>query len=127
MLRQIRSVATTYAPAPEVAAETGDAEAAPGEAMTADAGAGAAGQSGFAVNFAAAGRPSVNRDDALKTLETIAGFFRKTEPTSPLAYTLDDAIRRARLSWPELLAEVVPDEAVRLTILTSLGIRLPPE
>jgi type VI secretion system protein ImpA len=125
MLRQIRSVATTFAPAPEVAAETGDGEAAPGDAVAAEAG--AAGQAGFAANFATAGRPSVNRDDALKTLETIAGFFRKTEPTSPLAYTLDDAIRRARLSWPDLLAEVVPDEAVRLTILTSLGIRLPPQ
>jgi type VI secretion system protein ImpA len=122
MLRQIRSVATTFAPAPEVAAETG--EAAAGEAMAAEPG--AAGAAGFAADFATGGRPSVNRDDALKTLETIAGFFRKTEPTSPLAYTLDDAIRRARLSWPDLLAEVVPDEAVRLTILTSLGIRLPP-
>jgi type VI secretion system protein ImpA len=40
-----------------------------------------------------------------------------------LAYTLDDAIRRAKLTWPELLEEVVPDISVRQAILTSLGIR----
>ena len=72
--------------------------------------------------FSATAR-TVSRDDALKTLETIATFFRRTEPASPLAYTLDDAIRRARLTWPELLEEVVPDVSVRQAILTSLGIR----
>jgi type VI secretion system protein ImpA len=56
-------------------------------------------------------------------LETIATFFRRTEPASPLAYTLDDAIRRAKLTWPELLEEVVPDVTVRQAILTSLGIK----
>ena len=66
-----------------------------------------------------------SREDALRTLETLATFFRQTEPVSPLAYTLDDAIRRARLTWPELMAEVVSDEAVRSAILSALGIRPP--
>ena len=42
-------------------------------------------------------------------LEEIATFFRKTEPHSPLAFTLDDAVRRARMPLPDLLAEVLPD------------------
>lgn len=65
----------------------------------------------------------VNREDMLKELARISEYFRKTEPQSPLAYTLEEAIRRGRLSWPELLAELVSDTAVRDSILTQLGIR----
>jgi type VI secretion system protein ImpA len=65
----------------------------------------------------------VTREDALGTLTEIAEFFRRTEPQSPLAYTIDEAIRRGRLSWPELLAELVSDQAVRNNILNSLGIK----
>lgn len=53
----------------------------------------------------------------------IAGIFRIREPTSPLSYTLENAVRRARLSWPELLAEVMPDNNARTSVLTGLGIR----
>lgn len=74
----------------------------------------------------AVSRPAT-REDALRTLETVATFFRRTEPNSPLSYTLQDAVRRARMTWPELLAEVVPDAASRSAILTSLGIRPPEE
>jgi type VI secretion system protein ImpA len=68
-----------------------------------------------------------SREDALRTLAQIADFFRRTEPNSPLAYTLQEAVRRGRMTWPELLAEIVPDPAVRSAILSSLGIRPPPE
>jgi type VI secretion system protein ImpA len=116
MLRQIHSAAVRYAPAPAEAADEGTADAM--EATGATAEGGTAGPAGFS-----APARTVSRDDALKTLETIATFFRRTEPASPLAYTLDDAIRRARLTWPELLEEVVPDVSVRQAILISLGIR----
>jgi type VI secretion system protein ImpA len=119
MLRQIHAAAVRYAPAPEAAAEGGGEE---GIAAEAEAG-GGGGAVGTIGGFNASTQRAVSRDDALKTLETIATFFRKTEPTSPLAYTLDDAIRRAKLTWPELLEEVVSDAAVRQAILTSLGIR----
>jgi len=70
----------------------------------------------------------VSREDMLKELGRIAEFFRKTEPQSPLAYTLDEAIRRGRMTWPELIAEVVSDVSVRDSILVQLGIRpTPPE
>ena len=51
----------------------------------------------------------VSREDALRALGEIANFFRRTEPHSPLSYTLDEAVRRGRMTWPELLAEVVAD------------------
>jgi type VI secretion system protein ImpA len=72
------------------------------------------------------GQPARSREDYLRQLGEIAEYFRKTEPNSPLAYTLADAVRRARMTWPELIAELVPDESTRLAILSSLGIK-PPE
>jgi type VI secretion system protein ImpA len=63
------------------------------------------------------------REDMLRELVKIADFFRRTEPHSPLAYTLEEAVRRGRMSWPELLAEIVPDETARNQMLTQLGIK----
>jgi type VI secretion system protein ImpA len=121
MLRQIHGAANRYAPAP---AESGEAGGVEGEAGAgAVEGGGGTGPGGFANT----GQRTASREDALKTLETIATYFRRTEPASPIAYTLDDAIRRAKLTWPELLEEVVPDPGVRSAILTSLGIRPPTE
>ena len=54
-----------------------------------------------------------SREDALRALGEIANFFRRTEPHSPLSYTLDEAVRRGRMTWPELLAEVVADTDTR--------------
>ncbi len=68
---------------------------------------------------------AVNREDMLAELSRIANFFRRTEPQSPLAYTLEEAIRRGRMTWPELLAEIVSDTSVRDNILMQLGIRPP--
>jgi type VI secretion system protein ImpA len=74
---------------------------------------------------ASSGAPPRTREDALRALEEIASFFLRTEPLSPLSYTLQDAVRRSRMTWPELLAEIVPDWTTRTTILTSLGIKPP--
>ena len=68
---------------------------------------------------------AVTREDMLRELGKIADFFRKSEPQSPLPLTLDDAIRRARLSWQELLEEVVANEEARNAMLLQLGIRPP--
>jgi type VI secretion system protein ImpA len=79
---------------------------------------------------AAGGAPAAgalgSREDALRSLAQIAEFFRRTEPMSPLSYMLQEAVRRARMTWPELLEEIVPDVGSRSAILTSLGIRPPP-
>jgi type VI secretion system protein ImpA len=75
--------------------------------------------------IAAGGRIST-REEAFRLLEEAADFFRRTEPHSPLAYTLREAVRRGRLTWSELLEEIVPDADHRAAILSSLGIRPPP-
>ncbi len=74
---------------------------------------------------AVAPRPAT-REDMLRELERIADFFRRTEPHSPMAYTLEEAVRRGRLTWPELLSEVVPDDKARSAMLVMLGIRPAP-
>ena len=74
----------------------------------------------------AMGMPGFNpagREQALRTLEQLGEYFRKTEPHSFLAYTLADAARRGRMSLPQLLAEVLADETARTGMLTALGIR----
>ncbi len=100
------------------AAAEADAAGAPGEAPASD-------------DAPAAGRRArpgeiASRDDALRLLEEVARWFRRTEPNSPLAYTLDEAVRRGRLSLPDLLAELMPDESARSAFLSSLGIRPEP-
>jgi type VI secretion system protein ImpA len=92
------------------------AETAAGEVMPAN---------GFTIPTASSTH-AVTREDALRALAEIANFFRSTEPHSPLSYTLDEVVRRGRMTWPELLAEVVADTDTRNTILTTLGIRPPP-
>lgn len=77
--------------------------------------------------MAAAAGAIVTREDALRRLEEVAEWFRRFEPHSPLSYTLADAVRRARLPLPALLAEIVEDYGTRSQILTALGIRPPPE
>ena len=73
---------------------------------------------------AAAALPRLDsREEALLRLAEITRFLRRLEPFSPLAFTLEETLRRARLSWPDLLAEVVPDKAEREAILAQLGIR----
>jgi len=122
LLSGIVDIAKRYAPADAIAA-VGAPPAEPdgGEAAAADAPVSAA---------AAAAVPQpgrvLTRDDALRALGEIADFFRRTEPHSPISYTLDEAVRRGRLTWPELLSEVVADANTRNGILTMLGIRPPP-
>ncbi len=83
---------------------------------------------GGAVATAPAGAPAApgairTREDALRELGRIADYFRATEPHSPLAYTLEEAVRRGRMTLPELLAEIIPDQEARDAMLSRLGIR----
>jgi type VI secretion system protein ImpA len=115
LLRQILDVAGRYAPAES------EEEATAAETVE------TAGGEGAAVAGAAAPARAATREDMLRELGRISEFFRRTEPQSPLAYTLEEAVRRGRMSWPELLAEVVTDYNVRASILSQLGIRPPAE
>lgn len=90
--------------------------------------AGAAAAPGAVATTAVAGGPAVlaTREDALRELGRIADYFRRTEPHSPLAYTLEEAVRRGRMTLSELLAEVLPDTEARQGLLARLGIRPDP-
>lgn len=113
LLEQLLGIVTRLGgePPSDQAAES----AMPGDAAAAGGTTGATGGSG---------RGEVRtRDDALRELDRIAEYFRRTEPHSPLAYTLEEAVRRGRMSLAELLMEVLPDSDTRNGMLARLGIR----
>ena len=95
-------------------AETGAAAAAPATARPA----------GVSVNVG--GDVIASREDAFRVLSKVAEYFRKTEPHSPVSYTLDELVRRGRLPLPELLAELIPDEEARRGFLMRAGVEPPP-
>jgi type VI secretion system protein ImpA len=113
-LEQIERIVKRYAPPEAGAADSTEPEAEQIATETADSAAAGGGTRQ---------RRLATREDALATLTEIANWFRKNEPQSPLAYTIDDAIRRGRMSWPDLIAELVDDETARRNILVALGIK----
>ena len=121
MISHVLEICNRYAP-PEEGAPPPDAEGGGASPDGTPGGAMGGGIGGIAVPAGAV----ANREDALRALENIATFFRRTEPVSPLSYTLDEAVRRGRMTWPDLLEEIVSDRDSRNAILTSLGIRPPP-
>jgi type VI secretion system protein ImpA len=66
-----------------------------------------------------------SREEALRTLLQVAAYFKQHEPHSPIATSLEELVRRARLPFSELLAELVPDPAAWRAALTSAGIKPP--
>lgn len=67
--------------------------------------------------------PVRNREDAFRLLEEVADFFRRTEPHTPVSYALEQAVRWGRMSLPELLSELIPDETPRQQLFKQVGIR----
>jgi type VI secretion system protein ImpA len=98
--------------------------AAPGEAPADGAAPGADG--------AKPGTPGVpvdviqNREDAFRNLLKVADYFRRTEPHSVVSYSLEQVVHWGRMSLPELLIELIPEEAPRKNIFKQVGIK-PPE
>lgn len=91
----------------EVAGEPG-AEGAPA------GGAGAGGVGGGSLR---------GREDALKRLEDVAAFFRRTEPHSPVPFLVLRAVSWGRMPLDGWLAEVVKDGATLEQIRETLGLR----
>jgi type VI secretion system protein ImpA len=73
------------------------------------------------------GGAPVDREAALGQLQIIARFFRETEPHSPISYTLDELVKRARLSLPDLLSELIVDDQARQYFFLATGMGLPKE
>jgi type VI secretion system protein ImpA len=88
-------------------------------------GAAQAGGAASADSSAAAGGPVRGRDDALRVLQQVAEYFRKNEPHSPISTSLDEIVRRAKMPFAELLAELLPDTTAWRSALTSAGIKPP--
>jgi type VI secretion system protein ImpA len=63
------------------------------------------------------------REDAFRVIEAVAGWFRTAEPHSPIAYTLDEAVRRGRLPLTDLITELIRDETARRDFLIAAGIK----
>jgi type VI secretion system protein ImpA len=124
MVSHVVEIANRFAPAEEGGAASTEVG---GDAALSAGGTAGAAVGGMAIGgIAVPAGQVVSREDALRALENLATFFKKTEPVSPLAYTLEDAVRRSRLTWPALLEEIVTDRDSRNAILTALGIQPPP-
>lgn len=70
--------------------------------------------------------PVMTRELAFKQLRELADFFRKSDTHSFIAHHIDEAIRWGELSLPELLSELISQDATRKEVFTRIGIR-PPE
>jgi type VI secretion system protein ImpA len=53
----------------------------------------------------------------------LAEYFRINEPQSPISTILEETVRRGRLSFADLLAELLPDVDQWRTVLTNAGIK----
>lgn len=70
-------------------------------------------------------RPVASRDEALQHLLRVADFFRKSEPHSPVSYALEQAVRWGRMPLPDLLKDLVSDDAVLAQVFKRMGIARP--
>ncbi|EIQ0266893.1 type VI secretion system protein TssA [Escherichia coli] len=57
-------------------------------------------------------KKNMSRELALKQMKEIADFFRETEPSSPVPYLIERAVRWANMSVTDWLNELLPDKEV---------------
>ncbi|WP_075188040.1 type VI secretion system protein TssA [Teredinibacter haidensis] len=57
--------------------------------------------------------PIDSREAAIKQLQHVAEYFRKSEPHSPISYVLEKAIKWGDMSLIELISELIPDSSSR--------------
>lgn len=101
-----------YAPAEEAAPDAGE-----GDSQQAAASGGGAG--GIATPSQA-----MTREEAFALLLKVADYFKKTEPHSPLSYSLQQVVRWGRMPLPELLTELIRDESERERLFKHVGLPL---
>ena len=64
-----------------------------------------------------------DRAEALRRLASVAEFFRKTEPHSPVAYLVQRAARWGEMPLEQWLQEVIKDDGVLNVVRETLGIK----
>ena len=85
---------------------------------------GVAAGAGASVALDLGGGSLASKEAALRALGEIAGFFRRTEPHSPVAYLLERAVLWANMPLEQFLAELIRDEGTLSSIRERVG--LPP-
>ncbi|WP_085061894.1 type VI secretion system protein TssA [Rhizobium leguminosarum] len=64
-----------------------------------------------------------SREEAFELLIAVARYFRRTEPHSPISMSIETLVRRGRMDFSELLAELLPEQHTRNAVLTAAGIQ----
>ena len=118
-LKKIQTIYSRVAAAKGI----GGAVAVDGE-VAADGVAGEGGGNGAAAAGALnlGGGSLASKEAALRALNDIAGFFRRTEPHSPVAYLLGRAVAWADMPLEQWLAEVIRDESTLASIRERVGL-----
>jgi len=63
-----------------------------------------------------------SREEAFHALLRVAEYFRRTEPHSPLSYSLEQCVRWGRMPLPELLRDLLPDDSSRHELFRRAGL-----
>ncbi|WP_339802004.1 type VI secretion system protein TssA [uncultured Marinobacter sp.] len=66
-----------------------------------------------------------SRSQALTELRKLSDFFLKTEPHSPVAYAIGQAVRWSEMSLPELMEELITDSGARDGFYRLTGVPAP--
>lgn len=90
----------------------------------ADESADASGASASAAAKLPSGHPK-DREQAFKMLLQLADFFRRTEPHSPLSYSIEQAVRWGKMPLPDLLEEIIAEDSARQNLFRLAGIKKP--
>lgn len=69
------------------------------------------------------GNGITSREEALDLLLSVARYFRRSEPHSPISLSIETLVRRGRMDFTELLAELLPEQNTRNAVLTAAGIQ----
>jgi type VI secretion system protein ImpA len=64
----------------------------------------------------------LDRDDALRRLAAVAGYFRRTEPHSPVSYLVQRAVRWGEMPLEAWLQEVIHSDDVLRNVREVLGL-----
>lgn len=121
LLEEIRSWFTDLA-AGKLADKPAAAGATGGASNTSQAG-GAASQNPGANPIAILEGQLQNREQAFEQLLKVAEYFRKTEPHSPISYSLEQAVRWGRMPLPQFLEEVLRNDEALSEVYRRIGYR----
>src|SRR5262249_2896781 len=109
----IKDVARAKLAAASVPAETATTNGAPGPA------------SGSAAGPREATNGLSTRDEPFRHLLQGAAYFQRPEPHSIVPYALEQVVRWGRASLPDLLTELIPEDAPRQVLFKQVGIKAP--